>query len=181
MPMIDQETYELVIHPDKKLRKKALPVKDIDQEVVGIAKKMLTTMRGKSGIGLAAPQVGVSKRVIVIEIPEEKVEAIMIANPKIKKASEEKSTHEEGCLSVPGVVAPITRPAKVSVEAINIETGEKIEIEAESLLATCIQHEIDHLDGILFFDHLTRLRRSRLLRQYKKLLKEGEDKEEQAA
>ena len=142
---------------------------------------MVDTMYELSGIGLAATQVGVDQRIIVADVSEERNQPRMLANPGVIEWSEEQNTHEEGCLSVPGVVAPVTRAAIVKVEAIDIETGSKVVLDANGLLATCLQHEIDHLDGILFFDHLTRLRRARLLRQYKKALKEGKETEDQKA
>lgn len=177
--MIDQDKYDVLLHPDDRLRNVAEPVAQCGPETTEIAERMLETMRVASGIGLAATQVGIDMRIIVADVSEEQNSPVMLANPKVVEQSKELNTHEEGCLSVPGVVAPIKRPAQVKVEAIDINFGKKVTIDADGLLATCLQHEIDHLDGILFFDHLTRLRRARLLRQYKKAQEESKEKERQ--
>ena len=155
--------------PDPRLKKKAKPVERIDDGVRQLLADMLETMYAAPGIGLAAPQVGVGLRAIVLDVAREgEPKAPMkLVNPEIVWASEDDATYEEGCLSVPEHYAEVVRPRAVKVRYRD-ETGAERAIEAEGLLATCLQHEIDHLDGILFIDHLTALKRNIILR---KLLK----------
>ncbi len=155
--------------PDPRLKAKAKPVERVDQGVRRLMDDMLETMYGAPGIGLAAPQVGVSKRVIVLDIAKEGEPRapFKLANPQLVWVSEEDVVFEEGCLSVPEHYAEVARPAAVRIRYLDYE-NELREIEASGLLATCLQHEIDHLDGILFIDHLSSLKRSIILR---KLLK----------
>lgn len=132
------------------------------------ALQMLATMRKAEGVGLAAIQVGDDRRIIVIDVTGGEEEPLLLANPRIETRSKETHIQEEGCLSIPDVRAPVKRSAAVTAIAQNLTSGEEIAIAATELLAVCLQHEIDHLDGVLFIDHLSRLRRSRLLNKYKK-------------
>jgi len=166
--------------PDPRLKKKSKPVASVDAEVRQLMDDMLETMYAAPGIGLAAPQVGVLKRVIVLDIDREDVKTgpLFLANPEIIEASDEDVTYEEGCLSVPEHYSDVVRPARVKVRYLDRD-GKKQEMACEGLLATCVQHEIDHLDGILFIDRISRLKRSLYVQKRKKALRreseEGED------
>ena len=155
--------------PDPALKQVSAPVKEVDASVRKLMDDMLDTMYQAPGIGLAAPQVGVLKRVIVLDLAREGEEPqpLRIANPEIVWVSDDDATYNEGCLSVPEHYADVVRPAACRVRYLDQDNKQR-EIEAEGLLATCLQHEIDHLDGILFIDHLTALKRNIILR---KLLK----------
>jgi peptide deformylase len=159
----------IIVAPDPRLKQVAKPVDQVDAEVRRLMDDMLETMYKAPGIGLAAPQVGVLKRVIVVDIArdDEKPQPFRIANPELISVSEEDAVYNEGCLSLPEHYADVTRPAAIKVRYLDHE-NEIRELEADGLLATCIQHEMDHLDGILFVDHLTALKRNMILR---KLLK----------
>jgi len=146
------------------LRGKALPVKEIDPEILNLIKDMAETMYTDSGVGLAAPQVGVPKRIIVIDGEEEGL--MVLINPILVK-SEGELIEEEGCLSIPGIYSQVKRASKVTVRALN-ENGDPIEMTKESLAARALQHEIDHLDGILFIDRIGRTERQILLNKLKK-------------
>jgi peptide deformylase len=161
---------DIITAPDPRLKKKAAPVERVDGEVRRLMDDMLETMYDAPGIGLAAPQVGVSKRVIVIDLAreEEGPRPLQMANPEVVWVSDEDAVYEEGCLSVPDHFGEVVRPAEVRVRYLDRD-NEIREIAADGLLATCLQHEIDHLDGILFVDHLSALKRNMILR---KLLKE---------
>jgi peptide deformylase len=152
--------------PDPRLKVESKPVARVDDEVRRLMDDMLETMYSAPGIGLAAPQVGVPKRVIVLDLagPDEEPRPLRLANPEIVWVSDEEATYEEGCLSVPDHYAEVTRPAAATVRYLD-EENEIREIKAEGLLAACLQHEIDHLDGILFIDHLTALKRNLILRK----------------
>jgi peptide deformylase len=165
--------------PDPRLKVKARPVERVDDGVRRLMDDMLETMYTAPGIGLAAPQVGVAKRVIVIDLAKdgEPRAPLRLANPEILWVSEEDAVFEEGCLSVPEHYAEVARPAAARIRYIDYE-NEIREIEASGLLATCLQHEIDHLDGILFIDHLTALKRNIILR---KLLKAKKTAQKEAA
>jgi peptide deformylase len=159
----------IIVAPDPRLKRVAEPVKKVDAEVRRLMDDMLETMYKAPGIGLAAPQVGVLKRVIVIDIAreDENPQPLRMANPELIWVSEEDAVYNEGCLSLPEHYADVTRPAAIKVRYLDHE-NEIREMEADGLLATCIQHEMDHLEGILFVDHLTALKRNIILR---KLLK----------
>jgi peptide deformylase len=159
----------IIVAPDPRLKRVAEPVKKVDAEVRRLMDDMLETMYKAPGIGLAAPQVGVLKRVIVIDLAhdDEKPQPLRMANPELIWVSDEDAVYNEGCLSLPEHYADVTRPAAIKVRYIDHE-NEIREMEADGLLATCIQHEMDHLEGILFVDHLTALKRNIILR---KLLK----------
>jgi len=146
------------------LREKALPVKEVTPEILNLIKDMAETMYADSGVGLAAPQVGVSKSIIIIDGEEDGL--IVLINPMIVK-SEGEVVAEEGCLSVPGIYSQVKRASKVTVKALN-ENGDPIEITKEALTARALQHEIDHLDGILFVDRIGRMERQMLLDKLKK-------------
>jgi len=159
--------------PDPRLRKVAQPVAVVDERVRALADDMLETMYAAPGIGLAAPQVGVLERVIVCDIvTEEDAEKapMVLVNPVVEAASEETVVHEEGCLSIPEYTEEVTRPARVRVAYLDRE-GAPRTVEAEGLLAICLQHEIDHLDGVLFIDHLSRLKRERIVKKFTKQAK----------
>src|SRR5262249_45325676 len=140
---------------------------------------MLETMYAAPGIGLAAPQVGVLKRLVVLDIDREDVKTgpLFLVNPEVVEASDEDATYEEGCLSVPEHYSEVARPAKVRVRYLDRD-GRQKEMACEGLLATCVQHEIDHLDGVIFIDHISALKRNMILR---KLLKARKEKERDAA
>lgn len=162
--------------PDPRLKAKAQPVEAVDAELRQLMHDMLETMYDAPGIGLAAPQVGVLKRIIVVDVDRREGEdgeedhpgnPLMMANPEILWVSDDDNVYEEGCLSVPEQFGDVARPASIKVRYLD-QDNKPQELEAEGLLATCIQHEIDHLDGILFIDHLSSLKRNMILR---KLLK----------
>ncbi len=167
------ETLPILIAPDPALRRKARAVTPADDATIrALAPRMLATMYDAPGIGLAAPQVGVGLRLVVIDLgADEKPAPMTLVNPQIVAASAERAIREEGCLSLPGQYADVARPARVTVRYHDIE-GVRHDIEAEGLLAACLQHELDHLDGVLFIDHLTALKRNMLLRRLAKDLKQ---------
>lgn len=158
---------DLVLHPNEGLREICQPITELTDELDKLIDDMFYTMYQAPGIGLAAPQVAVQQRLIVVDVSEDKTQPIALINPKIIKAAGE-ITWEEGCLSLPGIYADVTRPSEILVRAINRD-GKEIEFEAQDLFAVCIQHEIDHLNGRLFIDHLSGIKRTRLLSKYKKL------------
>lgn len=161
---------ELVTAPDPRLKSLSEPVADIDKKLRRFMDDMVETMYAANGIGLAAIQIGVPKRVAVIDLdpkgPNSKV--VYLVNPKIIRASDEMSTFHEGCLSVPEIWDDVKRPAQLTVEYQD-ENGTKQVVDADGLFATCLQHEIDHINGRLFIDHLSRLKRSIALRKSAKL------------
>ena len=156
---------EIKEYGDPILREKALSVEEITPDILNLIKDMAESMYASSGVGLAAPQVGVSKRIITIDEDEEKL--LVLLNPEIIK-SEGEAVEEEGCLSVPGVYSEVKRSLKVTVKALN-ENGDPIEITKEGLTARALQHEIDHLNGILFIDKIGRMERQILLNKLKKI------------
>ena len=153
-------------HPDQRLRIKAAVVEHFDEKLADQAEKMLATMYDAKGIGLAGTQVDFHQRVIVIDVSENRDSPIKLVNPEIELIGETVS-NEEGCLSIPGVYDSVKRSDRISVSAQAVD-GSTLEMEAEDLLAICIQHECDHLDGILFIDHLSSLKRKRINEQLKK-------------
>lgn len=158
---------EVLHYPDPRLRNRARPVEDVDDRVRQLVDDMLETMYAAPGIGLAAVQVNVPLRVITIDCSEARNEPVCLINPTIE-AEEGEIEAEEGCLSVPGVYESVTRSRWVRVRALNRD-GEPFELEAEDLLAVCVQHEVDHLEGKLFVDYLSRLKQARIRRRTKKL------------
>jgi peptide deformylase len=159
----------ILVAPDPFLKQVAAPVAAVDDAIRTLMDDMLETMYAANGIGLAAPQVGVGKRVLVADVSKSETEKrpIKMANPEIVAASDDLNTYEEGCLSLPENYAEVVRPERVTIAYLD-ENGDAQQIEADGLLATCIQHEIDHLDGILFVDHISSLKRSMILRRLKK-------------
>jgi peptide deformylase len=162
--------------PDPALKKTSEPVKQVDASIRKLMDDMLETMYHAPGIGLAAPQVGVLKRVIVLDLAREGEEPqpLRIANPEVVWVSDDDATYNEGCLSVPEHYADVVRPAACRVKYLDQDNKQQ-EIAAEGLLATCLQHEIDHLDGVLFIDHLTSLKRNMILRKLLKAKKAAAD------
>ncbi|MFP5516122.1 MAG: peptide deformylase [Alphaproteobacteria bacterium] len=162
----------ILVAPHPILKRKAQPVAEVDARVVKLMDDMVETMYDANGIGLAAPQVGVLDRVIVVDVHEkgEPANPIRLANPEIVWSSDEKAVCEEGCLSVPEQYAEVTRPQRIRVRYLD-EKNQQQEIEADGMLATCIQHEIDHLNGVLFVDYLSMLKRNILLKKVQKLQK----------
>lgn len=159
----------ILIAPDPRLKKKAKPVEAVDDRIVKLTGDMLETMYAAPGIGLAAPQVGILERVVVIDVAgkDEPPQPLRMINPEILSRSQETAAYEEGCLSLPEQYAEVVRPKSVRVRFLD-ETGAEREMDADGLLATCIQHEIDHLDGTLFVDHLSMLKRNMIMRRLQK-------------
>lgn len=165
---------EILVAPHPVLKQKAKPVVAVDARVVRLLDDMVETMYAANGIGLAAPQVGVLERVIVVDVhaKDEPPNPIRLVNPEVVWASDDIAVCEEGCLSVPEQYAEVKRPTAVRVRYLD-ETGATREIEAEGMLAVCIQHEIDHLNGVLFVDHLSSLKRGMILRKVQKMRRDG--------
>ena len=160
----------ILTEPNKILRQISLPVKEVGDEERKLMDDMLETMYAANGIGLAAIQIGVPKRIIVMDISKEKnkKDPRYFVNPIIKNKDKSKSTYEEGCLSVPNQFAEIDRPKNCEVDYLDYN-GEKKLLKAEGLLATCIQHEMDHLEGILFIDYLSKLKKSMIIKKLSKI------------
>lgn len=163
----------ILIHPDPRLKKVAAALPDISDEVRKLADDMLETMYDAPGIGLAAPQIGVLDRLIVLDCAREEEEPapLVMVNPEILVISDEENVHEEGCLSIPEQYAEVTRPAEVRVGWLDLD-GNPQERDFSGLWATCIQHEIDHLEGKLFIDYLKPLKRQMITRKMQKLKRE---------
>jgi peptide deformylase len=159
---------KILTEPDPFLRQKSSEVEEVTDETRKLMDDMLDTMYDAPGIGLAAIQIGVPKRVIVIDLSrDEKKNPLYFVNPKIIKKSDTDSTYEEGCLSVPGQFAEVDRPDKCHISFLDYN-GKKQELKAEGLLATCIQHEMDHLEGILFIDYLSKLKKNLIVKKLSK-------------
>src|SRR5581483_1343272 len=165
---------DILILPDKRLRQVSKPVAKIDAATRQLVEDMFETMYAAPGIGLAAIQVGEPKRVVTMDLAkkDEPKQPQVFINPEVVEKSDEKNTHEEGCLSIPEYYEEVTRPARVKVRYLDID-GKQHEVEANGLLATCIQHEIDHLNGVLFIDHISKLKRDRVIKKFTKALKQG--------
>ena len=157
---------EILHYPDPRLRNKARPVGQVDNKVRKFVDDMLETMYAAPGIGLAATQVNIAKQIVVIDLSENKDQPLCLINPQILQASGEEET-EEGCLSVPGVYETVKRADSIEVRALN-QQGEPFEMKAEGILAVCIQHELDHLDGKLFVDYLSQLKKQRIRKKLEK-------------
>jgi peptide deformylase len=166
---------DIIILPDKQLRLVSKPVAKVTGEVRKLADDMFETMYEAPGIGLAAIQIGVPQRLITMDLAkkESPPDPRVFINPEILWSSEEKSTYEEGCLSIPEYYEEVERPAKVRVRFTDLD-GKVHEEEAEGLFATCIQHEIDHLNGVLFVDYLSKLKRDRVMKKFTKAAKRAE-------
>jgi peptide deformylase len=166
------------IYPDPILQARAAEIKKIDERVVRLAGEMAEIMYAAPGVGLAAPQIGVSERLIVVDVrtPEEEKELITLINPEIIEA-EGRTVEEEGCLSVPEIRENVARAERVLVRGLDLDERQR-EIEAEGLLARALQHEIDHLDGILFIDRISRLKRRIIQRKMRKLMQEAQAAQE---
>ena len=164
---------EIIVAPDPRLKGTAKPVARVDDEVRRIMDDMLETMYAANGIGLAAPQVGIQKRIIVVDVSREgePPAPLQMANPEVIWASDEERSYDEGCLSLPEHYAPVTRPDRVKIRYLDRE-NEIRTLEASSIMATCVQHEIDHLDGVLFVDHISSLKRNMILRKLQKTKKQ---------
>ena len=162
----------LVILPDARLRLASEPVGPVTDEIRTLATDMLETMYDAPGVGLAAIQIGVPKRVVTIDTSKDENDRQpqVFLNPEIVWSSEEKRVYDEGCLSIPEYYGEVERPDRVRVRFRDLDGAER-EIEADGLLATCIQHEIDHLDGVLFIDHLSKLKRDRVVKKFAKAAK----------
>ena len=163
---------EIIKLPDKRLRLVSEPVKRIDAGLRKLVEEMFETLYAAPGIGLAGIQVGVAKRVIIMDLSkkDDTRKPEVFINPEVTWASEEKSTYGEGCLSIPEYYEEVERPAVVKVKYLDFE-GKAREVEASGLLATCLQHEIDHLNGILFIDHISKLKRDRITKKFAKAAK----------
>lgn len=166
----------IIVAPDPRLKVVSRPVGNVDDEVARLMEDMLDTMYDAPGIGLAAPQVGVQKRVIVVDVARkdkgEDPNPLTLANPELVATSEDLKSWDEGCLSLPEHYAEVTRPSRVAVRYLD-ENNRRREIEADGVLAVCLQHEMDHLDGILFVDHVSALKRNMILRKLRKAKKLG--------
>ncbi len=160
---------EILVVPNPVLKQVSQPVERVDDELRALMDDMLETMYAAPGIGLAAIQIGVPKQVIVMDLagPEEEKQPRYFVNPQILDASDDTQPYEEGCLSVPDIYDEVERPAKVKLKYLNYQGQEVVE-EAEGLFAVCIQHEMDHLEGVLFIDYLSRLKRDRAVAKVKK-------------
>ncbi len=173
LTLCDMALLQILHYPDPRLHKKAKPVAQVDDRIRQLAADMAETMYDAPGVGLAATQIDVHERVVVIDTSEEKNDLRVLINPEIISRSDEASVYEEGCLSVPGVYDEVERPSRVRVRARNLK-DEVIEFDAEGLLAVCVQHEIDHLNGKVFVQHLSLLKQTRLKAKLRKQERELE-------
>jgi peptide deformylase len=162
----------LIILPDPILRQVSKPIETFDGEVKKLADDMLETMYDAPGIGLAAIQIGVARRMLVLDVSKdgEDKKPLVFINPEIVASSDARSVYEEGCLSIPDYYAEVERPASITVRHLDRDGKEQV-TEADGLLATCLQHEIDHLNGVLFIDHISKLKREMVIRKFTKAAK----------
>ena len=160
-------TLDILKYPDPRLRLKGFPVEKIDEEVVRLVDSMLETMWNAEGIGLAATQVDVQKRIIVMDLKSDRSEPRVFINPEIEVLDQTLVPYDEGCLSIPTIIDTVERPRHVMITALD-QNGELFEEEAKDLLAVCIQHEVDHLEGKLFVDYLSSMKRQRIRKKLKK-------------
>ena len=163
---------DILHYPDARLRTVAQPIVVVDDRIRQLAKDMAETMYDAPGIGLAATQVNIHERIIVVDVSDDQSDLRVLINPSVSKLDEQTKVYQEGCLSVPGIYDEVERPDRVLVQALNLQ-GEPIQFEADGLLSVCIQHEIDHLDGKVFVDYLSRLKQGRI---QTKLQKEARQK-----
>jgi peptide deformylase len=166
---------DILIIPDKRLRLKSEPVKAVDKPLRALVDDMFETMYAAPGIGLAAIQIGVAQRVVTMDLAkkDDPPEPQVFINPEITWSSDEQATYDEGCLSIPEYYEEVERPKAVKVKYLDLD-GKEHEIEAGGLLATCLQHEIDHTNGVLFIDHISKLKRDMVMKKFKKAAKRGE-------
>ena len=163
---------KILIFPDQRLRTVAKEVLVIDDEIKALVSNLLETMYEGNGIGLSATQVNIHKRILVVDVTDEKDSPLVLINPKIKVLNKEEKIYSEGCLSVPGFFEEVSRPSEINLTALNIE-GERFTIIATDLLAVAVQHEMDHLDGKIFVDFLSNLKRQRIKSKLLKISKAG--------
>jgi len=161
---------KILIFPDQRLRTVAKEVLVIDDEIKALVSNLLETMYEGNGIGLSATQVNIHKRILVVDITDEKDSPLVLINPKIKVLNKEEKIYSEGCLSVPGFFEEVSRPSEINITALNLE-GERFTIMATDLLAVAVQHEMDHLDGKIFVDFLSNLKRQTIKRKLLKISK----------
>ena len=172
---------KLLHYPDERLRTIAKPIAVVDERIKQLAKDMAQTMYEAPGIGLAATQVDVHERMIVVDVSEDRTGLKVLINPEVIFESDERKVFQEGCLSVPGIFDDVQRPDRIRVRALN-ENGESVEFDADGLLSVCIQHEIDHLNGKVFVDYLSRLKQGRIKTKLAKAKgQESEDFEDEFA
>jgi peptide deformylase len=173
---------DILILPDKRLRAVSKPVAKIDAATRKLVEEMFETMYAAPGIGLAAIQIGEPKRVVTMDLAkkDDPKQPQVFINPELIDTSGEKNVHEEGCLSIPEFYEEVERPAQVTIRYLDLD-GKSHEVEANGLLATCIQHEIDHLNGVLFIDHISKLKRDRVIKKFTKAAKLGKLPGERAA
>jgi peptide deformylase len=152
---------DILHYPDARLRTVAKPIAAVDERIRQLAKDMAETMYDAPGIGLAATQVNVHERIIVVDVSDDQSDLRVLINPSFTKIDDQTKVYQEGCLSVPGIYDEVERPDRILVQALNLK-GESITFEADGLLSVCIQHEIDHLDGKVFVDYLSRLKQGRI-------------------
>jgi len=167
---------EIIKLPDPRLRLVSRPVDKVTDEIRTLVADMFETMYAAPGIGLAAIQVGIPQRVVTLDLAkkDDPKDPQVVINPEIVWSSEERSSYEEGCLSIPELYEEVERPSQVKVRYTDLD-GQAHEVEANGLLATCLQHEIDHLNGVLFIDHLSRLKRDRIIKKFTKAAKRAEE------
>jgi peptide deformylase len=163
---------DIIILPDKRLRQKSEPVKAVDAEVRALVDDMFETMYKAPGVGLAAIQIGIPRRIVTVDTAkkDEPKNPQVFINPEIVWSSEEKNTYEEGCLSIPEYYEEVERPSEVKVRYMGLD-GKSQEVAANGLLATVLQHEIDHTNGVLFIDHISKLKRDRVIKKFAKAAK----------
>jgi peptide deformylase len=166
---------EIILLPDKRLRLVSEPVKRVDASIRKLVEDMFETMYKAPGIGLAAIQIGVAKRVVTMDLSKKESEfkPLVFINPEVIWKSEDQAIHEEGCLSIPDYYEEVERPAQVKVKYLDLD-GKTHEVEAKGLFATCLQHEVDHTNGVLFIDYLSKLKRDRVIKKFTKAAKKVE-------
>jgi peptide deformylase len=165
---------DILVLPDKRLRLVSKPVARIDAAIRALVEDMFETMYAAPGIGLAAIQIGEATRVVTMDLAkkDDPKQPQVFINPELVTKSDEKNIHEEGCLSIPEFYEEVERPAQVTIRYLDLD-GKQWEVEADGLLATCIQHEIDHLNGVLFIDHISKLKRDRVVKKFSKVAKQA--------
>jgi peptide deformylase len=167
---------DIIILPDKRLREKSEPVKAVDAQVRALVDDMFDTMYKAPGVGLAAIQIGIPRRIVTVDTAkkDEPKNPQVFINPEIVWSSEEKNTYEEGCLSIPEYYEEVERPTEVKVRYMGLD-GKTQEVAASGLLSTVLQHEIDHINGVLFIDHISKLKRDRVIKKFAKAAKRADD------